>query len=186
MKLDVPQKIIGDISMELVDNLLHAIEEDDWHEEDYRRDAGSMNHCNSIPIHHTELCYSALETKEPIRMIRECKLYDKFIPYINPILDELRKHYNFNQYACFLARLNPNQRVDAHIDRGTFLSMCHRVHVPLKSNAKVKYIIENNTYYWEPGKIYEFDNMRLHGVVNTSEEDRIHLVVNLYNLPEDF
>jgi hypothetical protein len=186
MKLDVPAKCVGDMPKELIDNLLNAIDEQDWFADDYRIDVPTMKMCNSIPIYHSTLCYSALETKEPIEKIQECKLYNKFIPFINPILDELRKHYNFNQYACVLTRLNPHSTVGSHYDRGTFLSMCHRVHVPLKSNPGVKYIVENNTYYWEPGKIYEFDNMRLHGVTNHTDEDRIHLVVNLYDLPEDF
>jgi aspartyl/asparaginyl beta-hydroxylase (cupin superfamily) len=46
-------------------------------------------------------------------------------------------------------------------------------------------MIDKNMYYWERGKIYEFDNTRLHGVYNNSNEYRIHLVINLYNLSDE-
>jgi hypothetical protein len=186
MKMDVEQKIVGEMPMHLIENLLNSIEESDWYGDDYRGHLDTMSSCNSIPLRHTPLCYSGLETKEPIQKIENRKLYAKFEKHIVPILDELRKHYTFNEYACFIARLAPKSTIGAHVDKGTFLSMCHRIHVPLKSNPQVRYNVGTKTFYWEPGKIYEFDNMRLHSASNRSDEERIHLVINLYNLPEDF
>ena len=52
-------------------------------------------------------------------------------------------------------------------------------------NPDVKYVIDDIEYYWEKGNIYEFDNMRLHGVINRSNQHRVHLVINLYNLTDE-
>lgn len=184
MLLDVDYKCVGEISKQLITNLLNSINENDWFEDDYRKSVSNMQDCNSIPIRHALVCVFGYGL-ESIKQIEKRKLFDKFFPHIEPILNELKKYYEFRQYACFISRLNPGGVIGMHPDTGAFLELCHRVHVPLKSNSKVRYVIENNSYYWEPGKIYEFDNTREHGVINESEEERIHLVLNLYNLSDE-
>jgi hypothetical protein len=182
MKLAVPYIEICDVPEELISGMLGAIAEEDWHTSDYRNAAGNMGNTNSIPIHHTPLCASGLCTDEPIKAIRKEVLFDKFESLLTPFLDLLRDHYKFDQYAAFLARLHPHSDIGMHPDRGNFLTKCHRIHFPLQTNPKVAYCIEDQEYYWQRGKAYEFDNTRLHGVKNRSDEVRIHLVVNLYNL----
>jgi hypothetical protein len=165
--------------------VLNIIDEQDWYEDDYRKDAVSMSDCNSIPILHTPLCVGFSPGLSSIRSIRKEALYEKFFPHIEPILNELKKYYEYNRCSIFIARLKPGGIIDEHADAGPFLELCNRVHVPLKSNPKVRYVVDGKSYYWEPGKIYEFDNTRVHGVYNESGEDRIHLVINLYNLTDE-
>jgi hypothetical protein len=181
MKLAVPYIEICDVPVDIILGMLDAIAEEDWHVSDYRNAAGNMSDTNSIPIHHTPLC-ATCKTGEAIKAIRKEALFDKFEPLLNPFLDLLRDHYEFNQYAAFIARLHPHKQVGMHPDCGEFLETCHRIHFPLQTNPKVAYCIEDQEYYWKRGKAYEFDNTRIHGVKNRSDEMRIHLVVNLYNL----
>jgi hypothetical protein len=182
MKLSVPYIEICDVPNDLIVGMLDSIAEDDWRTSDYRNAAGNMSGTNSIPIHHTPLCASGLYTDEPIKAIRKEVLFDKFEPLLTPFLDLLRDYYEFDQYAAFLARLHPRSDIGMHPDRGNFLTKCHRIHFPLQTNPQVAYCIEDQQYYWQRGKAYEFDNTRVHGVKNRSDEIRIHLVVNLYNL----
>jgi uncharacterized protein YkvS len=185
MKLNVDQKLVGSIPNVFIENLLNAIDENDWFVDDYRATAGNMENCNSIPILHSHLCINDLYSFNAIKDIAQRPLFSKYFLFIEDILNELKKYYSFRQYACFLSRLRPNGVIGFHRDNGYFLELCHRVHIPLKSNPNVEYVIENNSYYWEPGNIYEFDNTRLHGVFNNSNENRIHLVVNLYNFQDE-
>lgn len=180
MKMSSPFIELCDVPSSATDALLFAIAEDDWHASDYRKAASNMISTNTIPIHHTPLCASGLCTDDPIKAIRREPLYDKFAPLIAPILDLLRGHRPFEQYAAFLARLHPSSEIGMHHDRGNFLTKCHRIHIPLQTNPEVAYCIEDKEYYWRRGKAYEFDNTRLHGVKNRSDQIRIHLVVNLY------
>jgi hypothetical protein len=181
MKLSSPYTEVCNVPEALISGILDAITEEDWYTSDYRKAAGNMSHVNTIPIHHTPLCATCV-TGEAIRAIRKEVLFDKFEPLLNPFLDLLREHYEFDQYAAFLARLRPHGDIGMHPDSGEFLETCHRIHFPLQTNPKVAYCIEDQEYYWQRGKAYEFDNTRLHGVKNRSDEVRIHLVVNLYNL----
>jgi len=182
MKLSVPYFEVCRVPASLTDCLLVAIDEGDWYVSDYRRSVARMPATNSIPIHHTPLCASGDPTDRAIRSIRKEPLYDKYAPLLEPILTHLQEHYEFNQYAAFLARLHPQSQIHMHRDRGQFLEKCHRVHIPLQTNPKVAYCIGVAEYFWPVGKAYEFDNTRLHGVKNRSYEARIHLVINLYNL----
>lgn len=179
MKLSTPYFEVCDVSDSLLDALVSAIDEADWGVANYRKTVFPQT--DTIPIHHTPLCYSCLDERT-IHSIRKEPQFEKFEPLIRPMLELLGQHYTFNQYAAFIARLCPNGQIGMHHDAGAFLETCHRVHIPLQTNPKVAYCIENQEYYWQRGKAYEFDNTRLHGVKNRSDESRIHLVVNLYNL----
>jgi aspartyl/asparaginyl beta-hydroxylase (cupin superfamily) len=129
---------------------------------------------------HTKLCVSGANDLFAIEDIKPEKLYEKYQDLLNLTLNELKKHYEFSKYSAFLARLKPNGVVGMHVDSGSFLTLCHRIHIPLKTNPAVSYVIDDKEYYWEPGNIYEFDNTRMHGVINRSDKYRIHLVINLY------
>jgi hypothetical protein len=185
MKLNVDHKIVCDIDETIIDSIVDAFTEDDWHVSDYRNKAGGMSKTNTIPIMHTPLCRTGQCDMEPIKQLRKELLYDKYFPLVEPVLDKLREHYQFRQYAIFIARLSPKSSINPHADSGNFLELCNRIHVPLVTNPEVKYMIDKNFYYWQRGKIYEFDNTRLHGVYNNSDEYRIHLVINLYNLSDE-
>lgn len=184
MRLPVDQKVVGEIPKEYITNFLSVIEESDWFVDDYRNNLKKMVSTNSIPLMHSYLCGTD-ESMKTIRTIEKRKLYSKYEHVLLPIIEHLKKFYEFKFYAAFVARLNPRSTIGMHGDRGKFLELCHRVHVPLKSNNQVEYIIEDKKYYWQPGFVYEFDNIRPHMVVNKSSEERIHLVINLYNLSEE-
>jgi hypothetical protein len=189
MKLDVPYFEICDVPLGIVDNIVNNIQEQDWFINDYRNNVGSMDDTNSIPIHHTPmcasgppLCASGIYDDLPIHSIRKEPAYDKFFPLIEPVLNILKNHYSYNQYACFLARLKPGGEISMHIDTGNFLTKCHRIHLPLVTDEKVEYIIDGTSYFWRKGTLFEFNNTLLHGVKNNSSIYRIHLVINLYNV----
>ena len=185
MKLDVEQKVVCELSDTIIENILGLFTEEDWHVSDYRNSAGGMSKTNTIPILHTPLCKTGQCDMGAIKALRKEPLYDKYFPHIQPILDLLKQYYEYKQYAIFITRLAPKAMINPHPDTGNFLELCNRIHVPLKTNPDVKYLIDKNSYYWERGKIYEFDNTRVHGVYNNSDEDRIHLIINLYNLNDD-
>ena len=190
MKLDKPYFKIADVDTSIVTNILNSIEEEDWFANDYRKVAASkaMSFCNSIPIMHTPKCIFGFtkdkDTCEAIRDIHQYPAYNKLYPSIKPVLDILNKHYTYNKWAAFLARLAPNSPIAGHYDLGKFLTLCNRIHLPLQTHPDVKYIIDNIEYHWKVGELIEFDNTRWHSVENNSDIPRIHLVINLYNLTE--
>ena len=182
MKLLEDQKIVCKIDGEIIDNILKNIKEEEWFIDDYRNLAGNMQDTNSIPIFHSVRCGTS---PNALLTVERRVLFEKFYPLITPILNELKKYYEYNYHASFISRVNPHGIIGQHADRGSFLERCHRIHVPLKTNENVIYWIDGKSYYWEVGNVYEFNNLLQHAVINNSDQERIHLVLNLYNLPED-
>jgi hypothetical protein len=54
--------------------------------------------------------------------------------------------------------------------------MGHRIHVPITTNAAVRFMIEGQPYQFEVGKAYELNNQMKHSVMNMSKEDRITFI----------
>jgi hypothetical protein len=186
MKLEVPCLEVCDVPEQLIENLLDSIEERDWFAKDFRKEFGNLGASDSILLRHSIMCgdISCHDNDAAIEDLKNQPLYDKFSAQVEPFLSLLREHYVFNEYAAFIARMHSNAEIDMHVDRGNFLSKCHRVHIPLQTNERVAYCIGDQEYYWRRGKAYEFDNTRPHGVKNRSSEFRIHLIVNLYNIED--
>jgi len=182
MKQDFIYKLITYVDDEIVNNIINNIEEKDWYIEDYRQSASSMSKTNSIPIFHTPLC-AINDTFETFKSVQKNKLYYKYIQTIVPVLKILKNFYNFNYYTAFLSRLSPKNIIEFHHDTGLFLESCNRIHLPLKTNSEIFYHIKDRNFNWLKGCLYEFDNTNLHGVINNSDEFRIHLVINLYQMP---
>jgi hypothetical protein len=179
MKLDVDQKILGAIPEELSNQVLDLISPEHWYINETRNKMANLEQTQSIILRYFD-DYKNAGKSDYLNYVEDKEIYQVFKNPINKIKDELRKYYDFKNYLCFIAKLLPKQTVGMHIDRGSFLDQCHRVHIPIKTNSQVYYIIENSRYSWEKNKIYEFDNTRMHGVENNSDEDRIHLLFNLY------
>jgi hypothetical protein len=176
MKLDVNVKTVGKIDTSILKKIEEAFVEEDWFVYDYRRPMFSETEengtYNSIMIRHSS------EYKN--ESIRNMPLYDKYHPLIEPVLTELKKYYNYEDYVAFFARLQPGAGVGLHNDDGEFLDCIHRVHVPITTNEKSIYVVDNEEFHWKVGTMYEFDNMRIHGAHNHGGTGRVHLIVNLY------
>ena len=181
MYLDVNLKEVCDIDLDVIDNILNNIEENDWYVDDYRKHANNMSETASIPIFHSEECGT---NPKSLWTIERRPLFNKYYPLIEPILNQLKTYYDYNYHASFISKVNPYGTIGIHQDFGEFLERCHRIHIPLKTNENVFYYIDGEEYVWMKGKCYEFNNMLPHGVFNRSNEDRIHLVLNLYKLKD--
>lgn len=187
MKLDVPFKLVGEIDTAITNNIFNIIEEDDYYVYDFRKNmirvakaydnAADQDQYNSILLRHSSE-YSNMT-------IRYMPMHGKYKSGVDEVLEVLSQYYSYREWVGFIARLKPGGVIVAHTDNkdNEFLSAIHRVHIPLKTNPDTFYIVDGKYLNMEVGKIYEIDNMRVHSVVNNAkqkEQERIHLVINLY------
>ena len=179
MKLDVPYKMMGVIPPNLILELNDLIEPQHWLINQIRNKMNNLQNTESIIFRYFDNYRNSNDSNYKSHFADQ-PIFDHYRDVINKILDELRNYYDFSDYMCFLAKLKPKSDVGTHKDVGGFLEECHRVHIPIKTNSKVFYVIDGVRYNWLKGNIYEFDNTRSHGVLNESKIDRIHLMFNLY------
>jgi aspartyl/asparaginyl beta-hydroxylase (cupin superfamily) len=83
---------------------------------------------------------------------------------------------------AILVLLKSNSKIDKHIDTGKSLSICHRVHIPIITNKDVLFDIDNEIKNLKEGEMWEINNSeKPHSVINNSNIDRIHLIVDWIN-----
>lgn len=74
-------------------------------------------------------------------------------------------------YRTRVLRLKPKTCYTYHTDR------TKRIHIPLITNNKCMFIIDDKVYrYPADGNYYEINTTLLHTAINASREDRIHIV----------
>ena len=183
MKLNVPYKVLCDIDLNLIEEIKNTIDESDWYINDARNAMDNLIDTQSILIRYFD-DYANFSSKDfgwKSKLVNH-SIHEKYKLLIDRVLTQIKENTDIKikEYICFFARLSPGGEVSLHRDGGNYLETCHRIHIPIVTHPDCKYIIEENEYYWERGKVYEFDNMREHGVKNRSDIWRIHLLLNIY------
>jgi hypothetical protein len=103
---------------------------------------------------------------------------------LNNIYDWLEKEYNGKVVRSELVNMFPNSRIRKHRDRTNMLFLCRRIHIPIKTNDQTTFIVNEEIDSMAEGYIYEINNSKIHSVYNKSNENRIHLIIDI--LPEPF
>ena len=98
-------------------------------------------------------------------------------PYFKKILDDLKT----NIYLVRLMKLDAGGYIAPHADTPHFKyrRKMIRTHLPIITNNKIDFYIDNNKYYLESCKWYYTRLEKVHKVKNNSDKDRIHLVVDI-------
>jgi len=181
MKLSVPYKVLCDFDSQIIENIKERLEEKDWHVNGIRNTMDNLQQTQSIILRYFDDYSKVTDSTWQSHLINH-EFHEKY----SDLIEQSLKHISDNtdikvkDYICFFARLCPNGTVGQHRDGGNFLETCHRIHIPIITHPDCKYIIQGVEYHWEAGKVYEFDNTRIHGVKNRNDQWRVHLMFNLY------
>ena len=109
--------------------------------------------------------------------------YEIFKDEFKIINNKLKKIYGKGFIIrAILVLLKSNSKIDKHIDTGKSLSICHRVHIPIITNKDVLFEIDNEIKNLKEGEMWKINNSeKIHSVINISNTDRIHLIVDWIN-----
>lgn len=96
------------------------------------------------------------------------------------ILESIADYYTGDGYpvrlllVCLLAK----GVIPQHVDTGYSLCTARRIHVPVITNEGVIFTVGGEARALPAGEIWEINNTRAHSVENTSDQDRVHLIVD--------
>lgn len=87
------------------------------------------------------------------------------------------------------ARMPPGGKIKEHRDNLIILENTHRLHIPIVTTPKIKFMVDNERVVLEAGHIYELNNQLNHWVENPKNSiNRTHLILDYlppeYNIPE--
>lgn len=108
------------------------------------------------------------------------KWYFIFESFLKNLENKLSKHYGKGSVErCILVKLPKQTRIDQHIDSGIFLEKTKRIHLPIITNSKVLFLIDNEERNLKRRELWEINNtQKVHGVINDGDNDRVHMIVD--------
>jgi hypothetical protein len=154
------------------------ITDDEWDKWSYRQLTfkGQHQHTRTIRVQWIplELGFydsSKTETFEPY--------YTNFNSYLSSLYKFLEEYYDGILYKIIIAELKPHSVISPHVDAGFSLVVPHRVHVPVITNTDVIFGCGETVLNMITGNVYEINNQLQHFVKNSSDESRIHLIIDV-------
>lgn len=116
---------------------------------------------------------------QDLKEIQE-KMIDKNLNHnTRNIVVDLEKKFDGISGLVVYARLPPNKNISEHSDPGFYLSVIHRLHIPIFTNEKCYFTIDKDSFHMEEGHLYEINNLMSHSVENYGDTDRIHLIIDI-------
>lgn len=106
------------------------------------------------------------------------KILNQAIPIV---FDVIRAIPGEHLGKVMISRLLPGQKIDWHIDRMPpgMTPYFQRYQIPLSISPGVRFCVEDEEVYMEPGTAWWFDNQRMHAVFNDSDQPRISMFTDI-------
>jgi aspartyl/asparaginyl beta-hydroxylase (cupin superfamily) len=82
------------------------------------------------------------------------------------------------------ANLLSGGRINPHFDAHATFRRSHRIHIPITTNPRVRFMIDGKPFQLKVGNAYEINNQKTHSVMNSGKEDRITFIFDY--MPRDF
>lgn len=193
----IPMRIkhLCSVNIDKALDTLAQVDEEKWYENDeMKRKLAGARPTQSLflysidPIEFNEILASRpLQQEDVTRLAAYDFLYDDFKYLFDLVLEHYPKGGIFTRVQ--LARMQPGSEIPTHYDATSILENSHRLHIPLITNKKVKFIVDDELVKLESGNLYELNNQLEHSVENPKDgKDRIHLIFDYlppeYNTPE--
>lgn len=165
--------------------LLHSIQRQHlWHADTYLRDfpQGPFGDCESIilrfpPASVTELERSAKDEHECVWMNTAI-----YLPEARGLVFDLMARVQGERLGrVMINKLKPGGCIYPHADTPSHAAYYERYHFVLQSKPGNNFRCGDETLHMEPGIVWWFAHALEHEVVNNSDDDRIHMIVDIHH-----
>lgn len=102
-------------------------------------------------------------------------------PYLeqSPYFQEVLASFQCDLESVRIMRLGPGSEIKEHTDDGLdFEEGAVRLHIPIQTHADVEFYLNGERVIMEEGECWYLRFMDPHRVLNKSEQDRIHIVID--------
>ena len=174
MDIDVPLRELGAIDSTALSEAILSQEEAAWHEDEYRQQSYDVHYeTASIVLVFTD------GSNWPNSEVRKEPGWDRLADVAVPLMHEIiAKHYpkGGTIIRAMAANLKAGGKIKPHHDRHPSFHCGHRIHVPITTNSRVRFMIDGRPYQLQVGQAYELNNQKPHSVMNKGKEDRITFI----------
>lgn len=174
MDIGVPLRNFGKVDMEPLAAAILAQDEAAWNENVQRqKDYEVHEQTRSIVLLFAEVAeWPAVEvSKQPG--------WDRLAEVAVPVMHQVIRNWyppGGTIIRAMAARLLAGGRIMPHRDSHPSFGAGHRIHVPILTNPRVRFMIDGRPYQLEVGQAYEINNQKVHSVMNKGAADRINFI----------
>ena len=174
MNIDIPLRKLGPVDSARLCEVVLAEEEPAWKEDKYRQEAFEVHHATESIV----MLFVDLERWPDIVVRREPgwpRLSEVALPLMNDII---ARHYEPGGVVirAMAAKLLAGRNITPHVDQHPSFHVGHRIHIPITTNPRVRFMIDGQPYQFTVGEAYEINNQKMHSVMNKGGDDRITFI----------
>jgi Aspartyl/Asparaginyl beta-hydroxylase len=174
MEIGVPIREFGKVEMEPLAEAILSQDEAAWNENVRRQNDYEVHEqTRSIVLLFAEVSdWPAIEvSKQPG--------WDRLSKTAVPLMHQIIRNWyppGGTIIRAMAAKLMAGGRIIPHRDSHPSFGAGHRIHVPIVTNPRVRFMIDGKPFQLEVGQAYEINNQKVHSVMNKGDADRINFI----------
>ncbi len=174
MDIGDPVRELGPVDVTALSQAILAQEQAAWHEEQLRQQSYEVHRqTESIVLVFTDgQGWPQIEVRKEPGWDR---LAQAAVPLMHGIIERCYPKGG-TIIRAMAAKLLVGGKIRPHRDAHPSFHHGHRIHVPITTNPRVRFIIDGRPYRFEVGQAYELNNQLQHSVANKGTEDRITFI----------
>ena len=182
MNIDTPVRELGQIDINPLREVVLNQEQSIWDQSTIRQEEFEVHKATKSIL----MLFANIENWPEIEVKREegwSFLADSALPVMNQIINS-NYQPGGTVIRAMAAKLLPGENIASHWDKHPSFHCGHRIHVPIKTNSRVRFNIDGFPHQFNVGEAYEINNQKTHSVINKGDEERIHFIFDYVPLSE--
>jgi hypothetical protein len=181
LNIDTRLRELGEVDSGPLAEAILALDDKAWREEELRQEEFEVHRETESIV----LVFVNLDNWPQLEVIKEPgwdRLADVAVPVMHDIIDRCYPKGG-TIVRAMAAKLLAGGKITPHTDSHPSFHMGHRIHVPITTNDRVRFMIDGRPHRFEMGRAYEINNQLNHSVSNKGQDDRISFIFD-YMPPE--
>ncbi|MGI9293463.1 MAG: aspartyl/asparaginyl beta-hydroxylase domain-containing protein [Pseudomonadales bacterium] len=174
MDIEIPLLELGELDIDPLRNAILGLPPEAWLDQQYRQQTYDVHrYTESVVLVFTDgVGWPEIEVS---RQSGWDLLADVAVPVMQDII---ARHYPAGGtiIRAMAAKLLVGGIIKPHTDRHPSFHHGHRIHIPITTNPRVRFMIDGRPYKLQVGQVYEINNQKQHSVMNKGTEDRITFI----------
>ena len=174
MDIDTPLRELGPIDSDALRDAILTQDEIAWKEDKYRQEEFEVHHSTeSIVLVFVDIA------KWPDMVVNQEPGWPRLSKVALPLMNDIISRFyppGGTVIRAMAAKLLAGTVISPHTDRHPSFHCGHRIHVPITTNPRVRFMIDGQPYQLKVGEAYELNNQKTHSVMNKGAEDRITFI----------
>lgn len=174
MDIDTPLRELGPVDMTALRDAVLSQDELAWHEDSTRQQEFEVHRATESIV----MVFVDLEQWPDIVVKQEAgwpRLSNVALPLMNDIITRCYPPGG-TVIRAMAAKLLAGNVITPHTDKHPSFHRGHRIHVPISTNPRVRFMIDGQPYQLQVGQAYEINNQKMHSVMNKGSEDRVTFI----------